>query len=102
MQELKETLCDTFPAMLIAAFGGLVNYMGKPKRNWSFSTFLAGILTAAFVGMLLSLMLDCVDIPSAMKAAIIAMGGHCSKDILIIIKRKLLPWINFLEGKGDK
>ena len=100
MQELKKTLFDTLPAMLIAAFGGLVCYMGTPKRTWSLSTFFTGILTAAFVGMLLSLVLESVEIPSTMKAAIIAMGGHCSKDILAILRKKLMPWITFLEGKG--
>ena len=100
MQELRDALCETFPAMLIAAFGGLVNYMGTPKRTWSFSSCLTGIITAAFVGMLLSLVLDSVDIPPAMKAAIIAMGGHCSKDILVILQKKLMPWLAFLEGNG--
>lgn len=99
MQELKETLFDTFPAMLISAFGGLVKYMGTPKRTWSFSSCLVGILTASFVGMLLSLVLDSVEIPQSMKAAIIAMGGHCSADILVILQKKLMPWLAFLEGK---
>ena len=100
MQELKEALFETFPAMLIAAFGGLVNYMGTPKRTWSFSSFFTGILTAAFVGMLLSLVLDSVEISQAMKAAIIAMGGHCSNDILVILQKKLMHWIDFSEGNG--
>jgi len=94
LKEIVTGFGKLLPVLLLSATGGAVAYLNKPKEQFSFWFLLIGTLTAAFVGVIVHLLLQSTGFPEGIKSAAIAISGYASRDVLFLLKVRLLK-----EGK---
>ncbi|MCP3943229.1 MAG: hypothetical protein GY710_17320 [Desulfobacteraceae bacterium] len=81
------------PVALLSILGGVVNYINKPKEQFSLWIMLAELITALFVGLVVHFLLQSTSLPPGIKSAVIALSGYVSRDVLFLLKRFFLSKI---------
>ncbi len=84
------------PAMALAAFGSLVAALNDHRSEWSWTEFLVGLLTAAFVGFLVCAALEPFKLPESSKAVTISISGYLSGHVLQLFVAKIKKYIEVL------
>ena len=77
--------------ILLAVWGGLVNYLQKVKHKgepFSWFGLFADLLTAAFAGLCVQLLCEAWDIAQPMAAVYIAVSGHMAGRTISLLIRK--------------
>jgi len=91
---ILDTLChfinDTFPAILLACFGGAVNMLNNKGSTFTWRWFFIGIFTAGFVGLVMDALLCGYGVSSHVRTAALAISGYSANDMLKVLREKLL------------
>lgn len=87
-----------FWASLFAALGGVVRSMQAGRCGLKAVGVAA--ISAAFCGVLVSLLLDQTPIPMSLKAAAVGMSGYASGELLKIFMVRACRWAE--REPGDK
>ncbi|MCP4683385.1 MAG: hypothetical protein GY864_13725 [Desulfobacterales bacterium] len=90
MREFLTELAKLAPVVFLSVFGGVVSYINKPKDEFSWCFMLVGVVTAAFVGIVVHYLLQSTSFPPGIKSAAIAVSGYASRDVLFLLKKRLL------------
>lgn len=93
LREFLSELIALTPVILLSVFGGVVSYINTPKRYFSWWFMLVGVVTAAFVGLVVNFLLATTSLPDGIKSAAIAVSGYASRDVLFLLKSRLLDVI---------
>jgi hypothetical protein len=94
LKEMLEAGARLAPVVLLAVFGGVVNYINKPREQFSWWFLLVEIGTAAFAGLVVTLLLQSTSFPPGLKGAVIAVSGYASRDVLYLLRVKVLKEMN--------
>ena len=89
---------DFITTILIAMGGGAVRAINnKPAcRGWRW--FVAGIITAAFAGLVMNFILEGLGVSEKTRVAIVGMAGYAAHDLLEVLKQRLLTLV---KGAGQ-
>lgn len=100
---MKDTMwvlvVQSLPAVVIALFGGFVSLFTRPNKQFTVKLFLGGIFAAAFVGLLLNLIMLEAGASETSRVIAVSLGGYCARDVLDALSKKFLS--NF-KGGDDK
>lgn len=77
-----QTVLGSWPAILLGVFGSFVELMMPANQKVSVRMIISGFATAAFVSVLMCLLLHEVEINLAIKAVIVGVCGFSSKSVL--------------------
>ena len=91
-------LVQSMPAMAISLFGGLVAMFQKPHKKLSVRFFIGGLLTAAFVGFLMDLIVRYFGGNDNIRVFSIAISGYCARGVLDRMEKRFLKVV---EGEDD-
>ncbi len=91
-------LVQSTPAMAISLFGGLVAMFQKPHKKISVRFFVGGLLTAAFVGFLMDLIVRYFGGNDNIRVFSIAISGYCARGVLDRMEKRFLKVV---EGKDE-
>ncbi len=98
MKDTMVTLViESLPAVVIALFGGFVSIFTHKHKRFTIKMFVGGLLAAAFVGLLLNLMLLEAGASETTRVITVSLGGYCARDVLEAMSRKFLG-----QFRGDK
>ncbi len=90
LKEAWESLIALIPVIFLAAVGGAVSSLNRPKDEFSWWFFLIGIVTAVFVGLVIHFLLQTTDLQDGIQSAAIAISGYASRDVLYLLKKYFL------------
>ncbi len=90
VQELITESGKLLPVLFFAILGGIVNQINRPREQFSWWWLLVGIVTAAFVGIVVHLLLEPTSFPSGLKSATIGISGYASREVLSLLKKRVL------------
>ncbi len=90
LKQLVMDLLQLLPVLLLSALGGAVAYLNKPKSEFSWWFLLIGIITAGFVGLVVHFLLQSTSWPAGVQASAVAISGYASRDVLFLLKARLL------------
>ena len=82
-------------AVLIAMSGGAVNALNNKPPRWGWRWFVAGIITAAFAGIVMNFILEGLGASEKIRVALVGMAGYAAHDLLEVLKQRLL---NLVKG----
>lgn len=82
-----EQLLSLVIPFILAAVGGIVRAVHQGRC--SLSGLFVGVLTGAFVGVLMHLMMDSLPIEPGMKSAVVGMSGYAGGDLLNTLATRL-------------
>jgi len=85
MQSLLDVLEKHLIAICLGIFGGAIRDLNN--TDFSYRKFLVGIMTTAFVAVMVSLLAEELTCPFTFKAVIIAMCGYASKTVLDLLNQ---------------
>ena len=68
--------------ILLAFIGGVVRGMGRRRENFTLWGFLYRVIAAAFVGLLMGLVMSYTKYDPKIEAAIIGASGYAAIDLL--------------------
>lgn len=74
---------------LLALLGGMVRGVGCSREVFTWWGFCQRILSAAFVGILATLILAHSDMHEGLKTAVAGAAGYAANDVLSALK----PWV---------
>lgn len=77
---------EAIPVILVSMFGGLINILNSKKAGFSFGLFFTGLLTAAFVGLIVDSLCAHLGISGSGRFVATSLGGYCSRDLLTLMK----------------
>ncbi|MCK5541707.1 MAG: phage holin family protein [Desulfobacterales bacterium] len=86
-------LLQVLPVLLLSAIGGGVAYLNSPKKDFSWVFLFISLITAAFVGFIVHCLLQSTSFTPGLQAAIVAVSGYASRDVLVLLKGFLLKQI---------
>ena len=93
IEEAGPDIMDVLTAMGIAGMGGLVGWLRRKRyKNWR--TFLAAIITAAFTGLLSSLITDWLQLDAHLQFAISGAAGYSGGMLLDTISPMLVHMVH--------
>lgn len=78
------------PVILLSVLGGVVSQLNQPKEQFSWWWMAVGIITAAFVGLVVHFLLQSTGFNPGFKSAVIAISGYTSRDVLVLLKTRFL------------
>ena len=90
---LKEFMVEALrlaPVLFLSVLGGVVAQINRPREQFSWWWLLVGIIVAAFVGLVVHLLLQSTSFPPGIKGAACAISGYASRDVLSILKKRFL------------
>jgi len=90
IRECIDAAIKLVPVILLSVLGGVVSQLQRKKEEFSWWWLLVGIITAAFVGLIVHFLLQTTAFPDGLKSAVIAISGYASRDVLILLKEKFL------------
>lgn len=100
---MKDTMLilvvQSLPAVAIALFGGFVSLFTRPGKTFTVKLFIGGILAAAFVGLLLNLIMLEAGASETSRVISVSLGGYCARDVLDLLSKKFLS--KFKGGDDD-
>ncbi len=84
MERLRRVLEDSplIVGVLVAFFGGMVRGMGRRREDFTMWGFLYRVAAAAFVGLLMGLVMSYTQYDPKIEAAIIGGSGYAAIDLL--------------------
>jgi len=85
-------------AVLVAMCGGAVHAINNKPARWCWRWFVAGIITAAFAGIVTNCILEGLGAPEKTRVALVGMAGYAAHDLLEVLKQRLL---NLVKGVGQ-
>ncbi len=101
---MKDTMValviESLPAVVIALFGGFVSIFTHKQKRFTIKMFVGGLLAAAFVGLLLNLMLLEAGASETTRVITVSLGGYCARDVLEALSRRFLS--QFKDDDDDK
>jgi len=96
---IVQLVFQSIPPVAIGLFGGFVALFHRQK-GFTVKLFVGGLLAAAFVSLLLNLMLLEAGANDTTRAVTVGLGGYCSRDVLDVLSRRFLS--KFKGGKDDR
>ena len=78
------------PVIILAGLGGIVNYLNRPRAEFSIWWLAVGLITAIFVGIVIHYLLQATTWPDGIQAAVVSLSGYASRDVLYILKARLI------------
>ncbi|MCP4021576.1 MAG: hypothetical protein GY729_07025 [Desulfobacteraceae bacterium] len=90
---IKELVNNFWPILTVVglpAIGGAVSYLNKSKKEFSLWSLCVGMLTAGFVGLVVHYLLQSMNMHMGVKSAIIGISGYASRDVLLLLKTRLI------------
>ncbi len=90
---LREFLAEAAklaPVLFLSVLGGVVAQINRPREQFSWWWLLVGVVAAAFVGIVVHLLLVSTSFPPGVKSAAIAVSGYASRDVLSILKKRFI------------
>lgn len=88
---------DFIAAILIAMFGGAVNAINNKPARGGWRWFVAGIITAAFAGIVMNFILEGLGASEQIRVALVGMAGYAAHDLLEVLKQRLLNLVKEAE-----
>ena len=98
---MVELVLQSLPAVVIALFGGFVSIFTRKHKRFTMQLFIGGILAAAFVGLLLNLILLEAGANETVRVISVSLGGYCARDVLDILSKKFLGRIRGSLGDDE-
>ncbi len=95
-----EFINESLPAILLAMFGGAVNMLNSKDKQFSWRWFFIGIITAGFVGYVMSTLMCGYGVNEHVSKVAIAISGYSANDILRVLKEKLIERITNHDKKS--
>lgn len=95
-----KTILEMWPAILLALLGGIARMINS-KRAVTVCFVFGGLLSSAFVAIVVSLLLADAEIPRCTQMAIVGMSGYSSSEILSVLKTKILKKIGGINDKKN-
>ena len=86
----KHLVFELLPVAFLAAFGGAVSYLNRPREDFSIWWLLVGLMTAIFVGLVVHYLLESTTWPDGVQAAVVSLAGYASRDVLYILKARFI------------
>ncbi len=74
--------------VLIAAAGGIVRALQRTDRC-SWKSLIIGVLTSAFTGVVVHLLISDLEVSAAVKAGVVGVSGFASGDLLRILSSRV-------------
>lgn len=100
---MKDTMwvlvMQSMPAIVIALFGGFVSLFTRPGKRFTLKIFIGGTLAAAFVGLLLNLIMLEAGASETSRVIAVSLGGYCARDVLDALSKRFLS--KFKEDDDD-
>ena len=90
VKDLIGGLIEAIPVVGPPAIGGAVAYLNQANDRFSVKSLVLGMVTAGFVGWIVYLILQTTSFHPALKSAVVGMSGYSSRDMLHLMKRRLL------------
>ena len=90
LNEFLDGLLSIVPVVCPPAIGGAVAYLNQANGRFSVKSLVLGMVTAGFVGWIVYLILQTTSFHPALKSAVVGMSGYSSRDMLNLMKRRLL------------
>lgn len=95
---LNKNTEEAITAILIAMCGGAVHAANDKPERWCWRRFVAGIITAAFAGIVMNFIVGGLGISEKTRVALVGMAGYAAHDLLEVLKQQLL---NLAKGAGQ-
>ncbi len=75
-------------ALIGAVIGGLVHAAREviEKKYGSWGAWLRGLVASVFTGIVVSLLMDAVELPHAVEMAIVAISVYLADDVLVAMR----------------
>jgi len=91
-----EQFLGVCPVFVIALFGGFARVLNRDesKSKATYGEYIAGLVTAAFVGLIVHWVSDAVGLEPKVKSIAIALGGYRSKDVLSVLSKLFIEVLN--------
>lgn len=83
---------EMWPAIMLAVLGGVVRMINS-KHAITTYFFIGGLLSSAFVAVVVSLLLAEARVPQLTQMAMVGMSGYSSSELLGILKTKIIKRI---------
>jgi fluoride ion exporter CrcB/FEX len=91
---IREVIIFVLPPALIGMFGSLVRYLRKHRHEpFSWGAFLTGMITAGFIGVLMSCLGTGIGLPPLVVSAMVGMSGYCGGQVLDLGQSLLMRWL---------
>jgi len=91
---VREVMIFAIPPALIGMVGSLVRYLRKHRHEpFSWGSFLSGMVTAAFIGILTSCLGTGLGLNALVVSAMAGMAGYSGVRILDLGQEVLFRWI---------
>lgn len=86
---LVKIIVEIIPSIIIALFGGFVELMLRAENTKVSAKFIcSSLVVAAFVGMIVSLLMYDKDFSPAFQGAVVGVAGASARTIMEILKDK--------------
>ena len=92
---VRDIAAFAIPPALIGMAGSLVRYLRKHRHEpFSWGSFLSGMITAGFIGVLMSCLGTGLGLNPLVVSAMVGMAGYSGGRILDLGQEALFRWMN--------